>query len=236
MKLIGMTALAALALGSCGKPPVAERTPAPPPASTSAATPAPFAVPESVALATPAPPVTTPMPEPIAAVPPPPEPAPPGVFYMLAPTRIETADGFHGLPAGTTVKLVRKGVYLTPYGEAVLESWQVTDDLVEARAAYDVERANERVTAEEAIMAAAARDAAAPRAPATKSEAALQRAELRRQEALIYIELDRIRAELSGLSSDHANHAPAAARLNARHDQLREQLRQVVEQSALIPR
>lgn len=232
MKLIGMTALAALTLGSCGKPPVTEQKPV----STPVPMPAAVSAPEPVAQATPAPPVATPMPELIAAVPPPPEPAPPGVFYLLAPTRIQTADGFHGLPAGTGVRLVREGVYLTSYGEAALESWQLTDDLVRAREAYDAERANARVTAEEATMAAAAGNAAAARPPEPKSDASKRRGELRRQEALIYIEVDRIAAELRGLSNEDPNHAPAIARLGARRDQLRKQLSQIVQESALLPR
>jgi len=54
--------------------------------------------------------------------------------------RVETADGITGLPAGTGVKLVRPGVYLTPTGEAPLDETKLTNDMAKAREALAVDR------------------------------------------------------------------------------------------------
>jgi len=113
-------------------------------------------VPEPIAVATPPPAPATPAPE----------LAPEGIFYLLAPSRVETDHGLVGLLAGTGVKLVRPGVYLTPSGEVPLDPALLTNDMAKARAARDVGRAAQtaaqaRVAAEGARAADLARAASA---------------------------------------------------------------------------
>jgi predicted aspartyl protease len=77
-----------------------------------------------------------PAPAPVAG---PPELAPPGVFYLLTTAHVETKDGITGLPPGTRVTLVQRGIYLTPAGKLHLDETQLTNDLAKARnaLAYD---------------------------------------------------------------------------------------------------
>lgn len=162
MKKIAWIALAALAFASCSKP-VSEESP-PPLAST---TPAPGS-----AATGPAPAPSAPQPS-TGATASAPELAPAGVFYLLTPARIETPDGIRGLPPGTGVKLVRTGVYLTPYGETSLKPDQLTNDMGIARRARDADQAAQRAAqgarlAEQArVAAAAAANAEAQRPAAT---------------------------------------------------------------------
>jgi len=133
MKLIGMTALLALAFASCQKPiakneepKLAESTPLP-----ATPIPTPIATPVAMAVATPQP--ATPAPR----------LAPEGIYYLIVAVKVETKDGIVGLPPGTGVKLVRPGVYLTPLGEMSLTSAQLTNDMDVAREARDTDHARQ---------------------------------------------------------------------------------------------
>ena len=125
----------------------------------------------------------TPVPEPMGISPAPapttsaPELAPEGVFYLLAPSRVETVDGLYGLPPGTGVKLVRPGIYLTPYGEVPLDPALLTNDMGKARAARAAERAAQgaahpRIATEGARVAETARTTAAAEAAQDSQEQA----------------------------------------------------------------
>lgn len=158
MRLTGLIAMMALAFASCSKPTTTEQSPAPgaenptatapPPATPAPATPAPA---ETISQTPPAPAPSDPTPAPAAAV----ELAPEGVFYLLAAARVETADGVHGLPAGTGVKLVRTGVYLTPAGELPLDAAILTNDMTKARAARDSAQAAQAALAQRGAADAA---------------------------------------------------------------------------------
>ncbi len=205
MKRIGLTALAVLALASCSKP-VAEQAPAP----SAEATPEPIAVATPAPAAPPPPPVTMATPAPAI---PASELAPPGVFYLLAAARVETPDGIRGLPPGTGVKLVRAGVYLTPYGEMPLDPRQLTNDMAAARRARDAERATQ-ATVQAQGAADAARAAEKARAAAVKAEAEQatamkaadrQRVEgrvvaLMKQEAALEVQINNLSAKASNES------------------------------------
>jgi hypothetical protein len=220
MKLIALAAIVALAFAGCEKK-------------------------QEVALTEePSPPIETPIPTtPPPATPPPatpaPELAPEGVFYLVTSARVETTDGIRGLPPGTGVKLVREGIYLTPVGEVPLDPSQLTNDMQRARQARDADRAAQadvkaRALADKAAADSAARIAATPLPLATQSAATAKLEELSRQSSLIYIELRRISDELDRLPNSDPKKSPAALRLYQRQDQLREQLRKISEQRALI--
>jgi hypothetical protein len=190
MKLIGLTAVAALAFASCQKQttqdtaeatpdPIAESTPSP-------ATPAP------VARGT--------------TTPPAPQLAPEGIFYLVSAARIETPDGVVGLPVGTGVKKIRDGVYLTPSGEAPLRPEQLTNDLTRARAARDAAvaaTARQRTVPSNTPRApSAATTAAASTAAAASKEAAVklaQRARIEARLATLASEEEALKAQLFGL-------------------------------------
>jgi hypothetical protein len=171
MKIALIPAVIALAFASCTKETVVQNeesaTPAPATPTPAPATPTPEV---AVATATPAP--ATPAPQ----------LAPEGVFYLIAAASIETSDGVRGLPPGTGVKLVRPGVYLTPYGETALPQEQLTNDLSVARSARDA------AVAAQAVANARARVAAAE--TAASHEAALKGIDRERLERKI-VELKR---------------------------------------------
>ena len=107
---------------------------------------------------------------PVTAIP---ELAPPGVFYLLTPARVETKDGIIGFPPGTRVTLVRPGIYLTPAGKVSLAETQLTNDIGIARAASANDRnaqANLRASAQAALQAQAQAEAALQ----AKAQAALR--------------------------------------------------------------
>lgn len=187
MKKTGTIFIAtALAFASCSKPSAQHEPEAAPPAP-------------SVAVSTPAP--ATPAPEPgriAAATPPPaisaPELAPPGVFYLLAAARVETADGIIGLPPGTGVKFVREGIYLTPRGEVSLDASSLTNDLARARQARDADRA-----AQAAVMTRGASDVAQARVVSaiTDVEAGAQQ-----KAAISLIERQKVEARIAALERE----------------------------------
>jgi hypothetical protein len=181
----------AFAMACCSKVAVNEEEAAPPQpvfdAEPAPATPAPVAV---TPVATPAPVV---------------ELAPEGVFYLLAAARVETADGIHGLPPGTGVKLVRPGVYLTPYGEASLSAEQVTNDLSAARAARDADKAAQAMLRQQGAANAAVATTNAQvdaKQTATTHDAALKQIDRERAEkklTQLNLQEGQLRAEIEGL-------------------------------------
>jgi hypothetical protein len=163
MKVTGLIAvMAALAGASCSKPVATtgdEDAPPPPAAVTTSAPVTPIAAPAPGGAISQTPSAT-----------PAPELAPEGVFYLVAVARVENADGVHNLPPGTGVKLVRPGVYLTPYGEHPLAAALLTNDLAKARAARDADRAAQDAARQKtADVAQAARAAQLARDSATPS-------------------------------------------------------------------
>ncbi len=119
LKMAGLTAL--LTAAGCEKktadeeesPPAAE----PPPRTAQA--------PAAATL-----PTATPEPATAAATPEPPQLAPPGTFFLLAKTSVETAEGIHGMPPGTELHLVAPGLYEDAEKHRVtLTDSQVTNDL-----------------------------------------------------------------------------------------------------------
>jgi hypothetical protein len=166
MKIAVISAVIALAFASCTKETVVQNeaaaTPVPATPTPALATPTP-----EVAVATATPPPATPAPQ----------LAPEGIFYLIAAASIETSDGVRGLPAGTGVKLVRPGVYLTPYGETALPAEQLTNDLSVARSARDAAVAAQTAAAQRGAADAAvanARARAAAVETAANHEAALK--------------------------------------------------------------
>jgi hypothetical protein len=106
-----------------------------------------------------------------------PELAPPGIFYLIEATHIETADGIVGLKPGDGVKLVRPGVYLSAGGEVPLRADQVTNDLAVARGVLQQDQATQAAIrtqlaaqARQAQAVQAARDAI-PLAPPNSGQA-----------------------------------------------------------------
>jgi len=161
MKPLHLIAALALPLmvASCHKPVAENSSDSPAPAPAAETTPAPVTVKATPVPATPAP---------VAAVPTPagtPELAPPGVYYLLAATKIETADGIFGLPPGAGLKRIRPGTYLSSNGEVQLRDDQVTNDMALARKAKQQDEAvqialKNRIAQEKAAAQAAAQRAA----------------------------------------------------------------------------
>ncbi|MDB6149087.1 MAG: hypothetical protein JWQ44_535 [Chthoniobacter sp.] len=192
MKLIGLTAVAALAFASCQKQTTQDTA---------------EATPDPIAESTPSP--ATPAPVARGTTPPPaPQLAPEGIFYLVSAARIETPDGVVGLPVGTGVKKIRDGVYLTPSGEAPLRPEQLTNDLTRARAARDAALAVAATARQRTVPSntprapSAATTAAASTAAAASKEAAVKLAERARIEARLATlasEEEALKAQLFGL-------------------------------------
>lgn len=109
-------------------------------------------------------PPATPAPVTAAATPEPPQLAPPGTFFLLAKTSVETAEGIHGLPPGTELHLVAPGLYEDAEKHRVtLTDSQVTNDLRVAQRSRGAD-----ANAQAALMRAAQARALAERARQTQ--------------------------------------------------------------------
>lgn len=167
LPVLGRAGLAAFFLVTACRKPVVEAPPAAPIPEPPAATPPP---------ATPAPPA--PKPRVVEATPAPNFLAPPGVFFLLAQTSIETASGITGVRPGTQLQQTGPNEYTASEGHKLtLRPDQVTNDLRIAQqvAGADVAAQNAlrqlhaRRTAPAAPVAAPA--ATPAQAPATTASA-----------------------------------------------------------------
>jgi len=136
--------------------------------------------------------------------------APPGVFYLIAPARIETADGIVGLNPGTGLKLVRPGVYLSPSGEVSLRDDQVTNNVTLARQVLAADQSSQAALRNSlAAMARQAnlqRQAAAAQSAATNAAASQSmNGDARRTRiAVLTAQRDALAQQLSGLQSERS--------------------------------
>ena len=172
LRNVALSTVVAVALVGCQKPTAAmpdneEAVPRP------ASAPAVAAV-MPMALATPIPETTAPVVAPQVVTTPKPELAPPGVFYLLTTARVETPNGIVGMKPGTGVKLVRPGIYLTPYGERPLSSQQLTNDMGLARQAVNQDVAQQAAQQAQLKKALEARAVAASPSVAASSTEAVQ--------------------------------------------------------------
>lgn len=225
-------------LAGCQKPAVVETPPPEIPATPLPATPPPAT---PVAIATP-PPATPPL-------------APPGVFYLLEATRIETADGVIGLKPGTGLKLVRAGVYLSPYGEVNLREEQVTNDMGLARSTLSADqnaqaalKASLQAQAQQAADAEQSRELSAHNVgtPQTTARAAREAnagpiGDLRRQITVIQGQMDQIDIQLRQQSANRSASFVATGRrsvdgstLPAKRRELEAQIQQLENQIRLL--
>jgi len=221
------------ALAGCQKSPVAQ---APAPASA-AETPIPSTPPPTAPIAVATPPPATPSPQ----------LAPPGVFYLIQPARIETADGIVGLKPGTGLKLIRPGVYLSPYGEVNLAEEQVTNDLGVARGVLAADQ-NAQAALKASLVAQAQQAAEAEQSRAVASNAAVpqtarrgspnpntgQISALQKQEIAIQAQIDQISTQMQQEAANrHAAYFATGRRsvdastLPARRRDLETQIQQI---------
>jgi len=87
-----------------------------------------------IALPNPLPPIPHPPPTPSKITPPTPsKTVADGVYWVLFPISVESADGISTLRPGTAVKLIRPGFFVTPLGEMHISEDRLSNDLIQAR-------------------------------------------------------------------------------------------------------
>jgi hypothetical protein len=203
--------------------------------------------PEEAPAATPPPAATTPAPKPVAAATPKPIPAtpapelaPPGIFYLVTAVSVETSDGIFGLKPGQLLRLVRPGVYRADNNEVTLRPDQVTNDLTIARRLANQDKqtqaAIQQRLAPQPVPAVAttgsnpqSQPSARPPAPQEDPKLAA-RNEIFRQKQVLTVEINRVAATMSQLSTKYGGNWDAAARKSPQVFQLLQQYNGLMKQ------
>jgi len=238
MRKIGLFVLSALALASCNKT-IVQTTLPPTPHVTPFERPVLISTHTTIVQAPP--PRATPTPI-VEATPPPatPEPnyfAPPGTFYLIKATSIETPEGIVGISPGRVLRLVSEGKYQMEEGGVLsLRPDQVTNDLrIAGRAAVNDQVAQAAIHRTMAMNEAIASGKATPPSNpgADKAARAAAQKELARQMELVRQQVGEITVQMSRLPDPNPKTSPEAAKLRDQKNALQDQLRALQNQQTL---
>ena len=243
-----LSILTVILAGACGKAPqTSEVPPSPQPELRVAATPAPTALAPA--------PVATPEPNHFA---------PEGVFFLTEKVNVEKKDGIIGYPPGTKVVRVNAGFVTVDGEKIAPRPDQMTNDLLIAQQVAGKDAASQAAvkSALAAMVPAASAGSGAPLPPGARSTTfstvttgpngsqtvrettmvhttivdpvTAQLRELEKQRELLNLQIGREHEELRTLTVKNPRKSPDAERINNEIAALREKIRQLNEQSAVL--